>query len=61
MDPVSAIIAALRTLFGNPVAQRADAAWPLTPPVMAAMAWTALILAVTIPLTVWRFGARTTE
>jgi ABC transporter DrrB family efflux protein len=60
-NPISAVIAAVRTLFGNPVALTPDAAWPLQHPVVAAVLWIALFLAVSVPLTVWRFRARTTE
>jgi hypothetical protein len=51
----------VRTLFGNPTVLPADAAWPLTYPVPCALAWCALILAVAVPLTVWRFRVRTTD
>jgi ABC-2 type transport system permease protein len=60
-NPVSAVIAAVRTLFGNPTATPADAAWPLEHPVIAAIGWSLLILAIAVPLTVWRFWARTTD
>jgi ABC transporter DrrB family efflux protein len=60
-NPVSAVVAAVRTLFGNPTAIPADAPWPLAHPVVAAIAWTFLLLAVSIPLTIARFRARTTE
>jgi ABC-2 type transport system permease protein len=55
------VIAAVRTLFGNPTATPADAAWPLEHPVIAAIGWSLLILAIAVPLTVWRFRARTTD
>ena len=60
-NPVSAVVAAVRTLFGNPTAVPADAPWPLVHPVLAAVAWSLLILAITVPLTISRFKARTTE
>jgi ABC-2 type transport system permease protein len=60
-NPVSAVVAAERTLFGNPTAVPPGAPWPLAHPVLAATLWTALILAVAIPLTVRRFRRRTTE
>jgi ABC-2 type transport system permease protein len=60
-NPLSAVIAAVRTLFGNPTATPADAAWPLQHPVIAAVGWSLPILAVAVPLTVWRFRARTTD
>jgi ABC transporter DrrB family efflux protein len=60
-NPISAVVAAVRTLFGNPTAIAADAAWPLQHPVLAAVLWTGLLLAFAIPLTLKRFRARTTE
>jgi ABC transporter DrrB family efflux protein len=59
-NPISAVVAAVRTLFGNPTALPAGAAWPLQHPVVAALAWTLAILAVCAPLCVRRFRARTT-
>jgi ABC-2 type transport system permease protein len=60
-NPFSAVVAAVRTLFGNPAALSADAPWPLEHPVLAATLWTALLLAVSIPLTIRRFRVRTTD
>jgi ABC-2 type transport system permease protein len=60
-NPISAVVAAVRTLFGNPTAVAPDAPWPLQHPVLAAWLWTALALAVAIPLTVRRFRTRTSE
>jgi ABC-2 type transport system permease protein len=60
-NPISAVVAAVRTLFGNPTAVPADAAWPLAHPVIAAVFWSLLLLAITVPLTISRFKARTTE
>ena len=59
-NPVSIMVAAVRTLFGNPTALPADAAWPLAHPVPCALAGCALILAIAVPATLWRFRARTT-
>ena len=60
-NPVSAIVAAVRSLFGNPTAVPADAPWPLEHPVLAATLWMAVLLAVSIPLTVRRFRTRTID
>jgi ABC transporter DrrB family efflux protein len=60
-NPVSAVAAAVRTLFGNPTAVPAGAPWPLEHPVLAAVLWSAAFLAVAAPLCVWRFRRRTTE
>ena len=60
-NPVSVMVAAVRTLFGNPTALPVDAAWPLAHPVPCALAGCALILAVAVPATLWRFRVRTTD
>jgi ABC transporter DrrB family efflux protein len=60
-NPVSSLAAATRTLFGNPTATPASAAWPLAHPVASSLAWCAALLAVAVPLTVRRFRAKTTD
>jgi ABC-2 type transport system permease protein len=60
-NPISAVVGAVRVLFGNPTAVPQDAPWPLEHPVLAAVLWTMLFLAVSIPLTIRRFRRRTTE
>jgi ABC-2 type transport system permease protein len=60
-NPVSALAAAVRTLFGNPTAIPADPAWPLQHPVLSATLWCLALLALAIPLTLMRFRARTTD
>jgi ABC transporter DrrB family efflux protein len=59
-NPVSTVVAATRTLFGNPTALPADAAWPLQHPVLCSFAWCAVLIAVAAPLAVRRYRARTT-
>jgi ABC-2 type transport system permease protein len=59
-NPISALAAAVRELFGNPTAVPHGAAWPLQHPVLAAFAWCAVLIAVTVPLTLRRYRARTT-
>jgi ABC-2 type transport system permease protein len=54
-NPVSALAAASRQLFGNPVAP-ANGAWPLEHPVVASLAWAALLLAVFVPLCTTRYA-----
>jgi ABC-2 type transport system permease protein len=58
-NPVSALAAACRTLFGNPVDTPANAGWPLEHPVLSAFLWCIAILAVATPLMLWRYRART--
>ena len=48
-NPLSAIATAARTLFGNPTAPT-NGAGPLEHPVLATLAWTALLLAMFAPL-----------
>jgi ABC-2 type transport system permease protein len=59
-NPVSAVVAAVRDLFGNPQAMPADVPWPLQHPVAAAVAWSVAMLALCGPLCVRRFRGRTT-
>jgi ABC transporter DrrB family efflux protein len=58
-NPVSCWSAAVRTLFGNPTATPADAAWPLQHPVVSSLLWCAAILAVVVPLTLRAYRHRT--
>jgi ABC-2 type transport system permease protein len=60
-NPVSALVAATRTLFGNPVLTAPDAPWPLQHPVIAGVGWSLLILAICVPLTMNRYNARTAD
>ena len=54
-NPVSALAAAIRDLFGNPAAP-ANGTWQLQHPVPATLAWTALLLAIFVPLCTRRFA-----
>jgi ABC-2 type transport system permease protein len=51
-NPVSALVAALRDLFGNPGAPTASAAWPEAHPIMVTLGWSAVLFAVFVPLAV---------
>lgn len=53
-NPVSALAAACRQLFGTP--EGPAGAWPLEHPVTASLAWTALLLAVFVPLATARYA-----
>jgi ABC-type multidrug transport system permease subunit len=59
-NPISAFAAAFRTLFGNPLALSAHPAWPIQHPVLSAFVWCTGLLAITLPLTLWRYRVRTT-
>jgi ABC-2 type transport system permease protein len=54
-NPVSAAVAACRSLFGNPGVPAAGTAWPLHHPVIATLSWSVLLLAVFVPLAAYRF------
>jgi ABC-type multidrug transport system permease subunit len=55
-NPISAVAEALRQLFGN-VGPVQETAWPLVHAVPVSLAWSLLILAVFIPLSVNRYRA----
>jgi len=56
-NPISSITAASRHLFGNPAAAASHTAWPLQHPIIATLLWSALFLAVFMPLSVHRYRA----
>jgi ABC-type multidrug transport system permease subunit len=58
-NPVSAWAAGVRTLFGNPTATPADAAWPLQHPVLSSVLWCTALIAVVAPLTLIAYRRRT--
>ena len=54
-NPVSALTAACRQLFGNPGAAPGATAWPLQHPVPATLIWSAVLLVVFAALSVHRY------
>jgi ABC-2 type transport system permease protein len=60
-NPVSAVTAAARNLFGNPNPSAAIHDWPMQHPVPAALLWSVAILVICAPLAVHLFRKRTTE
>jgi ABC-2 type transport system permease protein len=60
-NPISAIVAAVRELFGDPTGIPADVPWPLRHPVVASLSWCFAFLGVAVPSCVARFRARTTD
>ncbi|GAB3973514.1 ABC transporter permease [Actinoallomurus acanthiterrae] len=55
-NPVSAIVAACRDLFGSPgVVGNAHLVWPLRHPVAASLLWSAVLLLVFVPAAVHRY------
>ena len=60
-NPVSAVAAACRKLFGNPNPSSTIHVWPMQHPVFASVAWSVVMLAVFAPLAAHLFRRRTTE
>ncbi len=60
-NPVSAVASALRVLFGNPNPSSTIQAWPMQHPVAAAVGWSLLILAVSVPLAGRLYRRRTRD
>jgi len=60
-NPVSAFAAAMRTLFGNPLAPVTHDTWPLSHPVAASWIYTAIIFAIAVPMALRGFRKRTAD
>jgi ABC-2 type transport system permease protein len=60
-NPVSAVTAGVRHLWGNPNPSATINAWPMQHPVVASVLWSILILAVAAPLASRTLRRRTTE
>ncbi|ROQ62602.1 ABC-2 type transport system permease protein [Streptomyces sp. 840.1] len=54
-NPISAVASAVRDLAGN-TAPAADSAWPVAHPVAGSLLWSAVLLAVAVPLSVRRYA-----
>lgn len=57
-NPVSALTAASRELFGNPGVTSTAVPWPLAHPVAAVLLWSAALLVVFVPLSLRTFKRR---
>jgi ABC transporter DrrB family efflux protein len=60
-NPVSAVCAAVRHLWGNPNPSAMVNAWPMQHPVEASLIWSVVILAIAAPLAAHFFQRRITE
>lgn len=60
-NPVSAVTAAARDLFGNPNPSATIDAWPMQHPVLASLLWSAVLIAVFAPLASSLYRRRTTD
>jgi ABC-2 type transport system permease protein len=58
-NPISAVAAATRTLFGNPTALPSHPPWPLQHPVLSSVLWCVAVLLVIAPLAIRRYRVRT--
>jgi ABC transporter DrrB family efflux protein len=61
INPVSVLVAAVRHLFGNPVAPVTKDVWTMQHPVAAAWIVCAVLLAVTVPAALARYRRRTVD
>jgi ABC-type multidrug transport system permease subunit len=59
-NPVSAVTAAARELFGNPNPSASIDAWPMQHPVIVSLLWSVALIAVFAPLAAGLFRRRTT-
>jgi len=59
-NPVSAVTAAARQLFGNPNPSALVRAWPMQHPIDASLLWCAVLLAIFAPLASFLYRRRTT-
>jgi ABC-2 type transport system permease protein len=60
-NPVSAVTAACRQLFGNPNPSMRLGDWPMQHPIAAALLWAALLLLISVPLATVLFRRRTAD
>jgi ABC transporter DrrB family efflux protein len=60
-NPVSAVCAGVRELWGNPNPSKLEQAWPMQHPIEASILWSLLILAIAVPFAARSFQNRTTE
>jgi ABC-2 type transport system permease protein len=60
-NPVSAVTAAARTLFGNPNPSASIQAWPMQHPITASLLWSITLFAIFAPLAVVLYRRRTTN
>ncbi len=60
-NPVSAVAAACRSLFGNPNPSASVAAWPMQHPALASVAWSIAILLICVPLADRLYRRRTSQ
>jgi ABC-type multidrug transport system permease subunit len=59
-NPVSAVAAAARELFGNPNPSASIGAWPMQHPVAASLMWSVALLVAFAPLATTLYRRRTT-
>jgi ABC transporter DrrB family efflux protein len=61
LNPVSVLVAAVRTLFGNPLSPIAKHVWPMEHAVAAAWVYCAVSLAIAVPGALRRYRVRTAD
>ncbi len=61
INPISVLVAAVRTLFGNPVSPVTKHMWPMDHPVAAAWLYSLALLAFAVMIAMRQYRKRTTE
>jgi ABC-2 type transport system permease protein len=60
-NPISVLVAAVRTLFGNPLSEVSKHTWPMDHPVLASWVICVLVLAAAVPGALRRYRIRTSD
>ena len=60
-NPISALVQALRDLWGNGEPATAASAWPLHHPVLVTLVWSLALTAIFMPLALRAFAARSRD
>jgi ABC-2 type transport system permease protein len=60
-NPVSAVTAAARVLWGNPNPSGTINVWPMQHPVVASLLWCVVLLGIFVPIAIVLYRKRTTE
>jgi len=61
VNPISVLVAAVRTLFGNPLSPVSKHVWPIDHPVAAAWIYCAIFVLIVVPGAVHRYAVRTAD
>jgi ABC-2 type transport system permease protein len=60
-NPISVMVAAMRELFGNPIAPVSRHSWPMDHAILSAFLYCGVVLAIAVPASLRRYRARTSD